>query len=74
MKERCCHYCGHPLPETRLGVRLTPLKARIYDIVQRAGIDGISAQDLWDIVMRFAGLTDFTDWRIRPSRQRKMCE
>jgi hypothetical protein len=31
-------------------VRLTPLKARIFDIITRAGVDGISASDLFDIV------------------------
>ena len=50
MKPRCCHYCGQALPEIRLGVRLTALKARIFDIVMRAGVDGISTADLYDIV------------------------
>ncbi len=46
---RSCHYCGSPLPEIRLGVRLTPLKARIFDLVQRAGVDGIDRRELFDI-------------------------
>ena len=50
MKPRCCNYCGQTLPETRMGVRLTALKARIFDIVQRAGVDGISSSDLFDMV------------------------
>jgi hypothetical protein len=50
MKPRCCAHCGQALPETRLGARLTPLKARIFDIITRAGVDGISASDLFDIV------------------------
>ncbi len=50
MKARPCPHCGQALPETRLGVRLTPLKARIFDIITRAGPDGISASDLFDIV------------------------
>jgi hypothetical protein len=45
-----CTYCGRPLPEIRLGVRLTPLKARIFDIIQRGGDDGIDRRDLFDIV------------------------
>jgi hypothetical protein len=45
-----CTYCGRSLPEIRLGVRLTPLKARIFDIVQRSGDDGIGRRDLFDIV------------------------
>ena len=37
----CCQRCGQRLPEIRLGVRLTPLKARIFDLIRRAGPDGI---------------------------------
>jgi hypothetical protein len=49
MRERRCHYCGQGLPEVRLGVRLTPLKARIFDLIQRGGDDGITSADLFDI-------------------------
>lgn len=45
-KPRCCNYCGQALPEVRLGVRLTELKARIFDLVQRGGRDGITSADL----------------------------
>jgi hypothetical protein len=34
------------LPEFRLGVRLPPLKARIFDLIMRGGEDGILANDL----------------------------
>jgi hypothetical protein len=47
---RCCPYCNQTLPEIRLGVRLTPLKARIFDLVQRGGRDGIDRADLFDII------------------------
>jgi hypothetical protein len=50
MKSRTCTCCGQPLPETRLGVRLTPLKARIFDLIERGGDDGIDRRDLFDIV------------------------
>ena len=50
MAERCCHYCGQTIPETRMGVRLSPLKTRMFDIVTRAGPDGISSRDLFDMV------------------------
>lgn len=50
MKQRCCNYCGQTLPEIRLGVRLPALKARIFDLVQRGGEDGITAKDLFDIL------------------------
>ena len=46
---KSCPHCGQPLPETRLGVRLTPHKARIFDAVKRAR-DGILASDLADVV------------------------
>jgi len=36
--------------EVRAGVRLTPLKARIFDVVKRAGIDGIRLEDVNNIV------------------------
>jgi DNA-binding winged helix-turn-helix (wHTH) protein len=51
----CCPYCSQPLPEIRLGVRLTPLKARIFDLVQRGGADGIDREDLFDIVFGGTG-------------------
>ena len=45
-----CEHCGQPRPETRLGVRLPPLKARIFDIVKRAGRDGIDRDELFRLV------------------------
>ena len=30
-----CPHCGAPLREERLGVRMTPLKARIFDAIKR---------------------------------------
>lgn len=45
-----CSHCGQPLPEKRLGVRLTPLKARIFDLVKRAGPAGIFSDDLLAMV------------------------
>ena len=50
MSIRTCQYCGQKLPEIRLGVRLTPLKARIFDLIRRGGQDGIDKRDLFDIV------------------------
>lgn len=48
--KRNCHYCGQPLPEVRLGVRLGPVKARLFDLIQRSGDDGITSPDLCDIL------------------------
>jgi len=43
---RCCKTCGQTLPEMRAGVRLTPLKARLFDAVQRSGGAGIPTESL----------------------------
>jgi hypothetical protein len=50
MHMRTCPHCQQPLPELRLGVRLTPLKARIFDLVKRGGEDGIDRRDLCEII------------------------
>ena len=47
---RLCAYCKQPLPDLRLGISLTPLKARIFDIIQRGGADGVDRRDVFDIV------------------------
>ena len=41
---KVCTYCQQPLPEIRAGVRLSPLKSRIFDIVRRAGPDGVAIE------------------------------
>ena len=47
---RTCPHCGQLLAEYRLGVRLSPTKARIFDIVARAGDNGIMPNDLFALV------------------------
>jgi hypothetical protein len=37
------------LPEFRLGVRLPPLKARMFDLIMRSGEDGILASELLNL-------------------------
>lgn len=34
------------MPHWREGIKLSPLKARIFDVIQRAGIDGIMIEDI----------------------------
>lgn len=51
-----CPRCGQPLPILRYGVRLTPLKARIFDLIARAGPDGICAHELFNMTMRDRGV------------------
>jgi DNA-binding winged helix-turn-helix (wHTH) protein len=50
MIKRTCHYCGQPLPAHRLNVPMTPVEGRIFDLILRAGEDGILNRDLIDIV------------------------
>jgi hypothetical protein len=47
-----CPHCQQPVPEYRLGVRLTPLKARIFDVIKRSGDHGISPDELFNICLR----------------------
>ncbi len=70
-----------PLREERLGVRLTPLKARILDTIKRAGDTGIHSDDLYGIafqdrqqrsmetlkshIHQINDLLVLTDWRVR---------
>ena len=43
---KLCSHCHQPLPELRAGVRLSALKARIYDVVKLAGSNGITIEDI----------------------------
>jgi len=45
-----CPHCGQPSVIYRVGRRLTPLKARIFDAVKRAGKGGIDADDLFGLI------------------------
>ncbi len=48
---KCCPTCGQTLPEPApAGVRLSPLKTKIFERVRRAGPNGISTRDLWDLI------------------------
>ena len=46
MKRKICSCCGQPLAEYRLGIRLTPLKARIFDAIKRRGSERIQAREI----------------------------
>src|SRR5262245_21829956 len=45
-----CDYCGQAVPEIRLGVRFTPFKARLFDLVRRSDVDGIHSDDLHSLL------------------------
>jgi hypothetical protein len=46
MNTTYCPTCHQPLHSMRAGIQLTPLKARIFDAVKRAGDVGISNRDI----------------------------
>ena len=54
----CCPTCGQPMPITRAGVRLSPLKARIFDIVKRAGTDGFPTRELVGMLWEGKSMTN----------------
>jgi hypothetical protein len=43
---KLCPHCQRPLPELRAGVRLSPLKAHIFDVIKRAGPDDVMFEDI----------------------------
>jgi hypothetical protein len=50
MKVPTCRCCGHPILSDEIGVVLTPLQRRIFNVVKRAGTAGISGGDIMDEV------------------------
>jgi hypothetical protein len=73
---RVCPECGQPIAEHRLGVRLTPLKARIFDAIRRYGEERIKCAELGNPrtvkahVSQINDLLEETDWRIDGRRGR----
>jgi hypothetical protein len=47
-----CPHCHQHIAVERLGVRLSPLKARLFDRIKAAGEIGISARELVDDLYR----------------------
>jgi hypothetical protein len=43
---KLCPHCRQPLPEWREGVRLSPLKAHIFDVIKRADSNGVTFEDI----------------------------
>ena len=51
MSTEFCPTCHQPVPHVmRLGIALTRLKARIFDIISLSGESGISSKDIYDKV------------------------
>ena len=42
----CCPHCHQPIATERFGVRLTPLKAAIFDRIRRAGELGVTSVEI----------------------------
>jgi hypothetical protein len=81
MRNSTCPHCGQRIPPTRLGVRLTPLKARVFDLIEGGGADGIATEDVKTIlgmstscfkshVHQINELIEDEGFRIRASRGR----
>lgn len=51
-KVTICPTCNRPLPDIRLGIELTPLKARMFDLIKSSGDNGCTVQrmndKIWD--------------------------
>lgn len=73
----CCPTCHQPVRETRLGVRLSPIKAALVDAIKAAGDIGITSRELVDLLGRpkrsslirvhayqINDILEETDWRI----------
>lgn len=50
VKVPLCPSCGHPIVSDEIGVVLTPLQRRIFNLVKRAGVAGVSCQEVMAIV------------------------
>lgn len=49
--QKTCPTCGQTLPRPKPhGLRLSPLRTRLFEIVRRAGPEGIGTDDLMDMV------------------------
>lgn len=46
VKVPLCPCCGHPIVSDEIGVVLTPLQRRIFNLVKRAGVVGVSSKDV----------------------------
>lgn len=44
----CCPTCHRPYTEERLGIRLTPIKARLFDSIKATGDIGVTVQELFN--------------------------
>lgn len=50
-RDKCCAACGQTIPEPlSVGVKLSPIRTRIFEAVRRAGAGGICRDDLMDVV------------------------
>jgi hypothetical protein len=50
VKVPVCKCCGHPIVSDEIGIVLTPLQRRIFNIVKQSGSAGITGGEVMDIV------------------------
>lgn len=75
-----CPSCGQPAPNLRLGIRLTALKADIFDAIKSRGSHQIKASEIASQigyerpnvvkqhVLQINDMLEETDWRIESLR------
>jgi hypothetical protein len=47
-----CPHCGQPLPTKRFGIAMSALKARVIDLIQSGGEDGILTETVWQRIFQ----------------------
>jgi len=50
-----CPHCGKEINEARFGIHLPPLKAKLFDAIERCGAIGIFHDDIFDLALRERG-------------------
>ena len=79
-----CPTCKQPVHDVRLGVRMTPTKVRLFDLVRMAGEEGCTAErineKIWDgkstptnvksHVYQINEMIEETEYKIIPTKPR----
>ena len=45
-----CPHCNQPMDNNRVGIRLSPLQAAIFDVIKASGDTGVTSQSIRTIV------------------------
>lgn len=82
-KASVCPYCGQPSLYERVGVRLTPVKAHLFDLIEAGGKEGINSivlhfkvfgeratrQTMRGHIFQINEILEETDWRIKSTKK-----